>query len=386
MRRFSPAALLPLVLFSVSAARATIRYSVSVEHPEQHFFHVRMTVPDAGLEFKAQIPAWNALYQIRDFAARVQAVRATGGDGGPGADIPISKIDKQTWKIGPRAAIAGTLSVTLDYDIYWDDPGPFNTQLNSHHAFINPAEILFYLPDRRSEDVLIEYSGLPAAWKIAEALPAGPAANMFVASSYDDLADAPAELSAFSEFRFEESGAKIRVVVDSDRWHESQLSEVLRRIVGYETQLMGGAPFAEYTFLFHFGPPSEVGGGGMEHSNCTAISVNSDDDAAGVAAHEFFHLWNVKRIRPQTLEPVDYTREMYTRALWFAEGVTSTYGAYTLERSGLWPRKAWYADLAGQIEELQSVPARQWTSVEQASLDAWFEKYSLYVTPDFSIS
>ena len=386
MRRFSPAALILLVLFAVSPAKAAIHYTVSVEHPEQHFFHIRMTVPNAGMEFTVQLPAWNALYQIRDFAARVQAVRATGGDGGPGADIAIHKVDKQTWKIGPRAAVAGTMSVTLDYDIYWDDPGPFNTQLNSHHAFLNPAEILFYLPDRRSEDVSIEYTGMPRAWKTAQALQVGPTSNIFVAPSYDALADAPAELSAFSEFRFEESGAKVRVVVDSDNWHETQLTDVLRRIVGYETQLMGGASFAEYTFFFHFGAPSEVGGGGMEHSNCTAISVSSDDNAGVVAAHEFFHLWNVKRIRPQTLEPLDYTREMYTRALWFAEGVTSTYGAYTLERTGLWSHKTWYADLASQIQELQSAPARQWTSVEQASLDAWFEKYSLYESPDFSIS
>jgi predicted metalloprotease with PDZ domain len=386
MRRLSPGAFVLLFLFSVSSAKATIRYSVSLDHPEQHFFHVRMTVPNAGSDFTVQMPAWNALYQIRDFASRVQSVRAKGGDGGPGAEIVVTKLDKQTWRIGPRPGVAGTLSVMLEYAIYWDDPGPFNSQLNLHHAFVNPAEILFYLPDRRSEDVLIEYTDLPAAWKMAQELPAGPSANSFVALSYDALADAPAELSAFSEFRFEESGAKVRVVVDAETWHETQLSEVLHRIVGYETQLMGGAPFTEYTFFFHFGAASEVGGGGMEHSNCTAISVSSDDNAGGVAAHEFFHLWNVKRIRPQTLEPVDYTNEMYTRALWFAEGVTSTYGAYTLERAGLWSRKAWYGDLASQIEELQSTPARQWTSAEQASLDVWFEKYSLYRSPDFSIS
>ncbi len=386
MRRLSPGAVVLLILCTANSAKATIRYSVSVEHPEQHFFHVTMTVPKAGSDFTVQIPAWNALYQIRDFASRVQGVRAKGGDGGPGAEIAVAKLDKQTWRIGPRPGIGGTLSVTLDYQIYWDDPGPFNSQLNLHHGFLNPAEILFYLPDRRSEDVVIEYTALPVGWKVAQELPPGPTGNTFVAASYDALADAPAELSAFSEFRFEESNAKIRVVVDAESWHETQLSEVLHRIVGYETQLMGGAPFAEYTFFFHFGPASEMGGGGMEHSNCTAISVSSDDNAASVAAHEFFHLWNVKRIRPQTLEPLDYTSEMYTRALWFAEGVTSTYGAYTLERSGLWSRKAWYADLASQIEELQSTPAREWTSAEQASLDAWFEKYSLYRAPEFSIS
>ena len=124
----------------------------------------------------------------------------------------------------------------------------------------------------------------------------------------------------------------------------------------------------------------------MEHSNCTAISTQSGDAAASVTAHEFFHAWNVKRIRPQTLEPVDYTKEMYTRALWFAEGVTSTYGSYALERTGLWTKDQFYADLAGQIGELDSRPAHHWQSVEESSLDAWLEGYDEYRRPDRSIS
>jgi predicted metalloprotease with PDZ domain len=105
-----------------------------------------------------------------------------------------------------------------------------------------------------------------------------------------------------------------------------------------------------------------------------------------VSAHEFFHAWNVKRIRPQALEPVDYTKEMYTRALWFAEGVTSTYGSYTLERSGLWTKDQFYADLAAQIGELDSRPAHRWQSVEESSLDAWLEGYDEYRRPERSIS
>src|SRR3984885_11791040 len=107
---------------------------------------------------------------------------------------------------------------------------------------------------------------------------------------------------------------------------------------------------------------------------------------SAIAAHEFFHAGNVKRIRPQTLDPVDFTKEQYTRALWFAEGVTSTYAAYTLERSDLWPKEKFYADLAAQISELDSRPARLWQSVEESSLDAWLEKYDDYRRADRSIS
>jgi len=147
---------------------------------------------------------------------------------------------------------------------------------------------------------------------------------------------------------------------------------------------MGGAPFREYLFLFHVG--NNFGGGGMEHMNCTAISADVPAQLPSYSAHEFFHAWNVKRIRPQSLEPVDYTREMWTRSLWFAEGVTNTYETYSLLRTGLWSTQQFYGNLAEQIGELQSRPAHRWQSAEQSSLDAWYEKYSLYVRPEESIS
>jgi predicted metalloprotease with PDZ domain len=279
--------------------------------------------------------------------------------------------------------------IEIDYAIEWDDPGPFNSQLNDHHAFINLAELLIYVPDRRTEDTEIVFENIPADWEIISELPAGNKTHSFVATSYDALVDAPVEAGTFEEYGFDSGGARFRVVVDAKDWNGSdhrRLEEVLRRITGYELQLMGGPPFKRYTFFLHIGPYPEVGGGGMEHANSTAIAAASFERAAAIAAHEFFHAWNVKRIRPQTLEPVDYTKEQYTRALWFAEGVTNTYAAYTLERTGLWPKNQFYADLASQICELDSRPARLWQSVEESSLDAWFEKYDAYNAPDRSIS
>jgi predicted metalloprotease with PDZ domain len=149
---------------------------------------------------------------------------------------------------------------------------------------------------------------------------------------------------------------------------------------------MEGAPYERYTFFFHIGKPAAGAGGGMEHANSTAIFVPSEEDVLDVAAHEFFHLWNVKRIRPATLDPVDYTKEQYTRALWFAEGVTSTYAAYTLVRTQLWSKEQFYFDLSQQISELEARPANQWQSAEESSLDAWLEKYPLYNRPQESVS
>jgi len=383
-RRFSAAFLFAcavLVVF-VAPSSATIRYEISIAHPESHLFHITMTIPDVHGEVEIQMPAWNALYQIRDFASHVQEVSAFAGD----AKVPIEKMDKQTWLI--RAS--GTVSVR--YATYWDDPGPFGTQLNSHHAFINPAMILMYIPDRRSETTQISMPDVPGNWSATgtgqgSMESTGGARNFaFVAPSYDRMADSPIEAGNFQEFALSGFKPEIWVVVDGDHWTQSVVSSELQRICNYEIKLMGGAPYPQYTFILHMGTGTEGAGGGMEHADSTAINVPSDDQLAGVAAHEFFHLWNVKRIRPASLEPVDYTKEQYTRALWFAEGVTSTYGAFTLVHTGLWSKQDFYDDLSRQIDTLESRPADQWQSVEQSSLDAWLEKYPLYNGPDFSIS
>ncbi len=348
-----------------------------------------MTIPRATSGMTVAIPAWNALYQVRDFAYRVRDVQASSltGSGTPGEKLAIRKLDKQTWEIRPAqgANDGGLSSWTVRYSITWDEPGPFSSQLNSKHAFVNFAEVLMYIPDRRGEDIAVAFDDVPAGWRAAAQLPAGSTPNSFSASSYDTLVDAPIEIGKFEEFGFDEGGAHFRVVVDAREWRRDRLEDSLRRITSYELKLMG-TPFREYTFFFHIGPYPESGGGGMEHANCTAIGATSVEGAVTIAAHEFFHAWNVKRIRPQTLEPVDFTKEQYTRALWFAEGVTSTYAAYTLERGDIWPKERFYADLASQISELDSRPARLWQSVEESSLDAWLEKYDDYRQPDRSIS
>ncbi len=376
-----------LLVIAVRPATATIRYSVSFEHPERHLFHVTMTIPARGGETPVAMPAWNALYQVRDFAVRIRDVRAVCIS--PTA-VPaqVWQLDKDTWRVGlPASCNAdGRNNVEIRYAIQWDDAGPFNSQLNEHHAFINLAEILMYLPDRRAEDTQVTFENVPAGWNIASELAAGPQPSSFVAPSYDALVDAPVEAGKFEEFKFESGGAHFRVIVDAASWNRGHLENALRRITAYELQLMGGAPFQEFAFFFHIGPEAAVGAGGMEHANSTVIADASIEGAASVAAHEFFHVWNVKRIRPQDLEPVDYTKEQYTRALWFAEGVTDTYSAFTLERTGLWSKEQFYDDLSSQIERVESHPAHEWQSAEESSLDAWFEKYDAYNTPDRSIS
>jgi len=379
------------LLIVVRPAAATIRYRVSLAHPEQHLLHVTMEIPVQASALTIALPAWNNTYQVRDFAYRLREMAGVCGAANAAPLVP-HKLDKQTWRFPLPAACTpgGRGEATVRYAIEWDEPGPFNSQMNSHHAFLNFGEILTYVPDRRAEDTALAFEDVPAGWDVATELAAGSEPMSFRAASYDALVDAPVEAGNFAQFEFDSEGAHFRVIVDAEKWNRGFLEDSLRRITKYELQLMGGPPFdtprKEYTFIFHIGPHAEVGGGGMEHSNSTAVAERAVENALTVAAHELFHAWNVKRIRPQALEPVDYTKEQYTRALWFAEGVTSAYGAYTLERTGLWPKEQFYADLASQIAQLEARPARKWQSVEESSLDAWLEKYDTYNAPERSVS
>jgi predicted metalloprotease with PDZ domain len=379
-RFFLPAmSLLVSVLGWAGPSRATIQYAVSFGHPEQHLFYVTITIPNVTGEVTVQMPAWNALYQIRDFASHVRQVEAFVGS----AKAPIEKLDKQTWRI------AGQGTITVRYSTYWDEVGPFATQLDSEHAFINPAMVFVYVSDRRDEAVNVAMN-VPSGWWVESASHWGTfllhetRVITTTTSSYDELVDEPIEAGKFQQFDLPDVAPRVTVVVHGENWSKRKIQENLTRICRYEIKLMDGAPYEHYTFILHIG--KGAGGGGMEHANSTAIGIPSDEYLSGVAAHEFFHLWNVKRIRPATLEPVDYTKEQYTRALWFAEGVTSTYGAYTLVRTGIWNKDRFYEDLGEQISELESRSADHWQSAEESSLDAWLEKYSLYNGPDYSVS
>jgi predicted metalloprotease with PDZ domain len=368
--------------FIAAPVRAAIHYTVSVAHPEQHLFHVTMDIPDVADEVIVQMPAWNALYQIRDFAMHVQRVEATVD----GKVMPMEKLDKQTWRITANG------TVTVRYDTFWNDGGPFGTELNSDSAFINPAMICMYVPSRRDEESQIYLDDLPAGWSAASGAPlrfvylhGGPPVS-FGAKSYDGLTDAPIQAGRIQRFEVPDAQPPVHVVVLGDEWRKHVLQEELRRIVAYEVKLMGGAPYKEYTFLLRFGKAATGEGGGMEHADSTAISVRSDEEFANIGAHEFFHLWNVKRIHPASMDPIDFTKEQYSRAFWFAEGVTNTYASYTMVRTGLWNKTQFYDDFSQQVGELEARPANKWQSAEQSSLDAWFEKYPLYDRGTNSIS
>jgi len=248
-----------------------------------------------------------------------------------------------------------------------------------------------YPVDARNAAMHVHFSRIPEGWRVATPLTSLPDGG-FSADNYDRLVDSPVEVSNFQESDFDDAGGHFRVVIDADPadYQMDKVTSDLRRIVAAATSWMNDRPFDTYTFFYHF--PHGPAGGGMEHAFSTAIDINAEsikqnpDALAGVTAHEFFHLWNVKRIRPQTLEPVDYTKENYTRALWFSEGVTSTAEGTIELRAGLLDEKQYLERLGDEITELERRPAHLTQSAEESSLDAWLEGDAYYRRPERSIS
>jgi len=379
-RRWAFLVLLTISCFAVAEPRAS--YTITLASPAQHLAEVQLILPAGPAHRELQMPVWNALYQVRDFSQFINWIRAKDRSGKP---LALHEINSSRWEINHAE-----LGAIIEYQIFLDSPGPFGAQLNPHHAFFNLAQVLIYSDDTRNSPARIHFNQIPDGWHIATPLAAVD--NEFSAPNYDRLVDSPVELGNFQEQDFDESGAHFRVVVDAEPgdYDFDKIVANLHKITAAAISWMNDRPFDSYMFLYHF--PRGPAGGGMEHAYSTAIDINADTvkqnlyPVNAVTAHEFFHLWNVKRIRPQTLEPVDYTKANFTRALWFSEGVTSTAEGTIQLRAGLIDEKQYLAELGDQITELEHRPAHLTQSAEGSSMDAWLEGDSYYRRPERSIS
>jgi predicted metalloprotease with PDZ domain len=273
------------------------------------------------------------------------------------------------------------------------------SELNSDHAFWNNTNLLMYLDDRIKYPATLKVNP-PAGWKVATGLPPVPhQPNTFRAENFDVLYDSPVEAGDFKVLSFTVKGVPHRIVIDGAGNYDPERMRVdVQKIVETEVELMGGEiPYHDYTFILHL---RSNAGGGLEHLNSTALgyprfgfkiktSTNSTSAAPFAAAqterdysgflslvaHEFFHLWNVKRIRPDALGPFDYTKENYTKLLWVAEGITDYYAEIALRRAGLVSEKDFLAARAKAMQELQETPGRLVQSGEESSFDSWIKYY-----------
>jgi predicted metalloprotease with PDZ domain len=291
--------------------------------------------------------------------------------------LPWEKINKNSWRIKKGSAH----EIRVRYLVYANELTVRTNELNSDHAFWNNAALLMYLERSLAHPVKIHVNPAPG-WKVATGLPSVPGEkNTFAAPNFDILYDSPFEVSDFKQIDFVVRGVPHRIVIDGEGNYDPALMRVeVQKIVETEVALFGEIPYHDYTFFLHL---RSTGGGGLEHLNSTALGFRrfGFDGPSGyrrfgaLVAHEFFHLWNVKRIRPDALGPFDYTKENHTRLLWVAEGITEYYGQLMLRRAGLISDEEYLAHLASQIQDMQDSPGRMLMSAEDASFNAWIKEY-----------
>jgi predicted metalloprotease with PDZ domain len=323
------------------------------------------------------MPVWTpGSYLVREFERHVQDFAAT--DAATNRPLTWEKVNKDSW----RVKTAGSKDWRATYRVYANELSVRTSELNDHHAFWNNAALLMY-----PEGFIHAGSKLtinpPAGWKIATGLPAASGqSNTFSAENFDILYDSPVEVGTFKTLSFEVKGVPHRIVIDGEgNYDPERVRRDVQKIVATEVELMGGEiPYHDYTFILHLHP---AGGGGLEHLNSTSLIVTRFSfqpesnyiDFLSLVAHEFFHLWNVKRIRPDALGPFNYTTENYTKLLWVAEGITAYYQTLFLRRAGFVSDKEYLGALSETIRDVQTKPGRLLMSAEEASYDAWIKYY-----------
>ena len=360
---------------STQAIAPEIGYTVSMPKPWTHLLevqmHVRWNQMPAQLELK--MPVWTpGSYLIREYARNVQDFDVKAG----GKDLTWHKINKNTWQIDT----AGAKDIVASYGVYANELTVRTNELNDEHAFWNNAGTLMFPKDQLKTPSTVTVNPYIPKWKIATGLPkvAGQA-NTFRAANYDILYDSPFEVSDFKEVDFTVEGKPHRIVFSGDGNYDMQKTAAdVAKIVDEAYKIFGEFGYDNYTFIVNL-----RGGGGLEHLNSTALQYDRFGfkpesrykNFLALAAHEYFHNFNVKRIRPDALGPFDYENENYTRMLWVAEGGTEYYANLLLRRAGFLTDKEYLDEKANAIAALQRTPGRLETSLEDASFDAWIKYY-----------
>lgn len=375
-----PLWLAPMVLCACATARpasakptAPVHYRVDLSAPASQYMQVEARVPSRSARTQLALPAWTpGSYRIRDFAKHVFGFSAESLDGKP---LEVEALDKQTWEVrnGGRPFVAR-------YRVYAATPSVRTSMLDDTHASINGASVFVFEPGKLGRPHRVDVTA-PEGWTVHTALPRRD--GSFVANDYDTLIDSPIEVGTPAVDRFELEGTAFEYVLTSPddlNLDRARLVDESKAISGAFAQMMGGFPMKRYVFLMNIG---DVGGGGLEHADSTMMMMNRTafdkesgyDRAARLTAHEFFHLWNVKRIHDAALGPFDYQHENYSRLLWFHEGFTETMESLAMRRSGLWTSREYLDHIASSITAFQRKPGRDAMPLSEVSFRAWTHAY-----------
>ncbi|HWH73492.1 MAG TPA: peptidase M61, partial [Methylibium sp.] len=363
-----------------------IRYRVEIDGPEAlqaHQFRVTLTVPAPAAEQRLALPVWiPGSYLVREFARHLSGLTAEQG----GHAVPLEQLDKSTW----LARCRGRGALTVSWRVYAYDNSVRAAWLDTQRGFFNGTSLFLRVEGREAEPQRLELGALPRGWEVATALRAvGP--RRWEAADYDELVDHPVELGRFWRGSFEARGVPHEFVVAGalPSFDGERLLADAKRVCEAQIAFWHGRRkphFDRYVFLLN---AVEEGYGGLEHRASTALIANRRDlprrgiaaqgegytTLLGLISHEYFHTWNVKRLRPAEFARYDYGGENYTELLWFFEGFTSYYDDLLLRRCGLLDDARYLKLVAKTLNQVLGTPGRKQQSVAQASFDAWTKYY-----------
>ncbi|CAM4308763.1 M61 family metallopeptidase [Corallococcus sp. ZKHCc1 1396] len=348
-----------------------VHYRVAMPRPHAHLFEVEASFPAGPDTLDAVMPVWTpGSYLVREYARQVQDVTATGEDGQP---LPVRRVDKRTWRVEARGH-----AVTLRYRVYANELTVRTSHLDGSHGYFNGATVFLYteatreLPHRVTVDA-------PPGWRTFCALDSE--AGTFHAEDYDTLVDSPFEVGPHTPLTFTAAGVPHEVVVWGDGVPDAErLCADMQRICEAQARMYDGLPLKRYLFLVYL---TDKGRGGLEHQASTALlfprtglaSHRGWEDFLTLVAHEYFHLWNIKRVKPRALVPFDYSQENYTTLLWAFEGGTAYYDNLFVRRAGLMSASRYLARLGETFSLLHSTPGRRVQTLTEASLVSWVKHY-----------
>jgi len=346
-----------------------VRYRVSMPRPHTHLFEVEARFPSQDV-LEAVLPVWTpGSYLVREYARHVQQVSAVDESGGA---LPVERVDKRTWRVLTRGGAA-----TLRYHVYANDLTVRTSHLDGTHGYFNGASLFLYAEALRGgpHQLIVEP---PGGWSVFTAL--DREGDRFVAVDYDTLVDSPVEIGPHTPVRFTAAGVPHEVVIWGGAIDRSKLEADLQAVCEAEALLWGGLPFHRYLFLIYL---LDKGRGGLEHGASTALvyarqqltTPKGWEDFLTLAGHEYFHAWNVKRLKPRAFVPFDYAGENYTRLLWAFEGITSYYDNLLVRRAGRMSGPRYLCRLGEVVSVLQATPGRMVQTLEEASLTAWVKYY-----------
>lgn len=357
-----------------------LSYHLSMPQPNTHYFAVKIVVQknDAAVQL-FKLPVWTpGSYLVREFSKNLNQVRAIDAQG---KQLSVQKTSKNAWEVQCK----GVSSYTVFYDVYAFELSVRTSFLDNTHGFVAGAGLFMYTEENRNQKGILHIHPHASFKKISTALVKADLKSdfsdqTFVFDDYDQLVDSPIEIGNQQEFSFIAAGVPHRVAMYGEaNYNISELQRDMAKVVEVATGVFGSNPNSDYLFIVH---NVQDGQGGLEHKNSCVLSVNRWSYTGAnylgfinLVAHEYFHLWNVKRIRPIELGPFNYDQECYTSLLWVMEGITSYYDELLMLRAGFYSQAEFLSKLQSQINYVEGSPGSRIQPVAHASFDAWIKAY-----------